>query len=114
MYKFENVIPGDYVLEIRRQGFITRWAEVTINTDGMTLKHRELIAGDINEDFVIDMSDISNVNSKYATYPEALYDPKYDVNGDGNVDNEDIQIIKGNFNAYIGTYEDTMNWADSY
>jgi hypothetical protein len=114
MYKFENVIPGEYILEIYRQGFIIRWAKITINEDGMSLGHRELIAGDVNDDFVVDMSDLSNTNTKLSTYPSPLYNPKYDLNGDGNIDNEDIQIIINNYNAYIGTYEETLNWASSY
>jgi uncharacterized protein YcgL (UPF0745 family) len=114
MYKFENVVPGEYILEIYRQGYVIRWAKIKIDEDGMSLGHRELIAGDVNDDLVVDMSDLSNTNSKNANRFDANYDPRYDLNGDGNVDFEDIQIIMNNFDAYIGTYQETMDWASGY
>jgi hypothetical protein len=114
MFKFENVVPGSYILEIYRQGYIIRWGEVKIDEDGMSLGHRELIAGDVNDDLIIDMSDPSIVNSKYSNKTDANYDPRYDLNGDGKVNFEDVLIIIENFGASIGTYEETRSWANGY
>jgi len=114
MFKFENVKPGSYILEIYRKGYIIRWGEVEIDKHGMSLGHRELIAGDINDDLVVDFADLSWTNAKNASYPDALYDSRFDLNGDGNVDGEDIQILMNNFGAYMGTYEETFNWVNGY
>jgi len=114
MFKFEHVKQGSYILEIVRPGYITRWGEVMIDVHGMSLGHRELIAGDVNGDLMIDMSDPSLANSKYGGKADANFDPGFDLNGDGNVDFDDIQIIMNNFGASMGTYKETMDWADGY
>jgi len=106
MYKFENVVPGEYILEISRPGFITRWGKVTVDVSGKTLGHRELIAGDVNGDFQVDASDISiNVEN---------YNPTFDLNGDDSVNSADILIIQYNIRANIGTYVETLQWASEY
>jgi len=114
MYKFENIVPGDYILEISRLGFVTRWGLVTIDKHGMTLGHRELIAGDVNGDFIVTNADASNLYSGEYDESDPNYDPRFDVNGDGNVNSSDMQIILYNLNANIGTYMETLNWINSY
>ncbi|MDR0206748.1 MAG: hypothetical protein LBI45_05785, partial [Bacteroidales bacterium] len=111
MFKFENVVPGEYVIEISRQGYLTRWGKIEITENGATLGHRELIAGDMNDDLQIDASDISNLLNAIAGDNN---DPRYDLNGDGNVNQLEIQIIQYNINAYIGIYTETMEWAIEY
>ena len=106
MYKFENVVPGNYILEISRPGFITRWGKVTVDVSGKTLGHRELIAGDVNGDFQVDASDIS-----ISLEP---YNPIFDLNGDGILNPSDILIIQYNIKANMGTYEETLQWASEY
>jgi len=110
MYKFENVIPGEYILEISRPGFITRWGKISVDVSGKSLGHRELIAGDVNGDFQVDGSDVSNAILGL----DAAYDPKLDVNGDDVINSTDIQIIQYNIRAYIGTYVETLQWASEY
>jgi hypothetical protein len=114
MFKFENVIPGEYILEISRQGFIVRWAKVTISVDGMSLGHRELIAGDVFASFLIDGADVSDINSHIYDADNMEFAPKYDLNGDGNISAEDMQIIIGNMNANITTYLETLKWIMSH
>jgi len=111
MFTFTNVAPGEYILEISREGYIVRWGKVTITENGMSLGHRELIAGDINGDYLIDMSDVNNATT---SEQGGVYDSQYDIDGDKVVDGRDTQIIIGNINAYIGTYVETMQWVDSY
>jgi hypothetical protein len=112
MYKFENIVPGSYILEISRPGFLTRWGIVTISEDGGSLGHREIIAGDVNHDFVVDMSDASNIilHNFDKDSQEGNYDPKYDLDGDGEIDGHELQIIQQNIPATIGIYEETQQW----
>jgi hypothetical protein len=32
LFRLENVLEGDYILEIKREGYVTRWAKITIDT----------------------------------------------------------------------------------
>ncbi|MCL2511240.1 MAG: hypothetical protein FWF09_04240, partial [Bacteroidales bacterium] len=48
-YIFTDIAPGDYLLEISRQGFLVRYGVITV-TGNDYLGHRELIAGDVNGD----------------------------------------------------------------
>ena len=114
MYKFENMAPGDYVIEISRQGYVTRYGVITIDIDGKSLGHRELIAGDVTGDFMIDGADVSSIISHFTDNTNVQYDPRYDLNGDGNANSGDFQIIIGNLNANIGTYLETLEWINSY
>ncbi|MDR2971848.1 MAG: hypothetical protein LBU83_07980 [Bacteroidales bacterium] len=111
MFKFENIAPGDYILEVGRDGFLIRWGKVTINENGMSLGHRELIAGDLNKDLRIDLSDISNASSVEF---EGIFDPRFDLDGNNVIDQREIQIIIDNINAFIGTYVETMQWVSGY
>jgi hypothetical protein len=111
MFTFEDVAPGYYILEIGRPGFIKRWGLIEIKENGASLGHRELIAGDVNDDLRIDVSDVSNAsNCEF----EGNNDPRCDLEGKGEVSQRDIQIIIGNINAFIGTYEETMEWVSGY
>jgi len=111
MFTFTNLAPNDYILEISRDGFITRWGKITISKHGISLGHRELIAGDTNEDGLIDFSDMSNT---WTGIGNATYYPKYDFNADGTVTQPDLQIIRGNINANLKSYLETLLWLNVY
>jgi hypothetical protein len=112
MYKFENLVPGTYILEISRPGYLTRWGQITIEEDGTSLGHREIIAGDVNSDFIIDMSDASNMVSYEYEKVNGIgnYNPLYDLDGDGEIGGRDIEIIIDNVPANIGIYVETDEW----
>ena len=114
MFTFTNITPGDYILEIAREGYLVRWGKITINNDGMSLGHRELIAGDVTKDLQINMWDVQNALTEEQLPAIDINLPLYDLDGSGTVANEDIQIIIKNMNAYIGTYMETMEWVSGY
>ncbi|MCL2245628.1 MAG: hypothetical protein FWC10_00720 [Lentimicrobiaceae bacterium] len=114
LFMFTNIVPGEYILEISRQGFITRRGQVTVNMNGISLGHRELIAGDVNNDLIIDGSDISSFNSKYTDETSSGFAPQFDLNGDGNENIGDRHIIIDNVNATMSTYLETFKWIMSY
>ena len=106
LYNFTNVEPGNYVLMLSRPGYVTRFAKVTISSDGV-LGHRELIPGDVDNNFVINAYDISKVNTKASSYGNTNYDPKFDVNADGNVNLNDISVLQFYLGFYVELYTDT-------
>jgi hypothetical protein len=111
MFTFSGLTPGKYIMQISREGFLTRWAEINVTTHKQVLGHRELIAGDINEDLFIDFSDISHMQFILSTGDE--YNPMYDFNGNGMMDETDFQIMQGNINAFIKAYTESKEWLES-
>jgi hypothetical protein len=118
LYKIENVKKGDYILEIKREGFVTRWAKIKVDADGQVeyLGHRELVPGDINNDYTINLADAStikmNLGSNYAI-PSSHYISKYDLNADGNVDQLDLNLILKFTGFWFYHYQETKEWLDA-
>ena len=112
MFTFENLLPGKYILQIERAGFLIRWAEIEVTTDAArkSLGHRELIAGDVNKDWMINFVDASYLNMVIGNGYQAAYD--FDANEE--VSESDRQIMLGNMNAYIKLYLETKIWLEKY
>jgi hypothetical protein len=110
MYTFTNIVPGEYILEVLRPGFLTRWGKITINEDGMTLGHREIIAGDFNGDYAIRLNDISILNANYADKNNARYNATFDVDGSLDVGADDVGILIFNLGAFLNIYLETEEW----
>jgi len=118
LYRMEEVLAGDYILEIYREGYIVRWAKVTIddNIPINYMDHREIIPGDINDDMAINNNDanelIGNVGAVFQDPTSYLPMVKYDLDGDGRVVNNDLSllIIYTGFRYYH--YVDTQEWLD--
>ncbi len=78
---------------------ITIWVVWTSNrgdqTDGnWDVYYKTSLAGDINEDGIVDISDISLVSFAYGTFiGETFYNPDADLNKDGVVDLTDLSIV---------------------
>ena len=109
-YEFSDVAPGDYLLVISRPGFITRIAKITVNNDVRSLGHRELIAGDVNDDFMVDPLDASTVGTRFSQEGDTRYQPKYDMNGDAEINGQDLEYTKTNNSARFIIYEETYEW----
>ncbi|MDR0368743.1 MAG: hypothetical protein LBH82_06350, partial [Bacteroidales bacterium] len=113
MYMFKDVAPGDYILEITRQGYLTRLGKITVNADG-TLGHREILAGDVNADFEINSRDVSQYNAKVSVYRATPYSPVYDFNGNAYINSEDRIIMLFGLNLVLEIYGETYDWIYSY
>jgi hypothetical protein len=105
-YAFEKVAPGDYILEISRQGFLSRYARINIKNSGY-LEHREILGGDVNGDGMINEKDLSTIRTKMSMYGNSLYNVMYDFDGNKNINNIDISIIRLIFGTYSTFYEET-------
>ena len=108
-FTFEHVLPGSYLLYIKRPGYLTRCLPVVITDSSPSIILLEppgladagifnLWAGDINDDNRVDSVDIALISgvivSGFDTYP--VYDSACDLNGDGEVDSNDIIIAVNN------------------
>ena len=110
LYTFNNVVEGDYILILSAPGFVTRYAKIHIGSND-PLGHRELIAGDFNDDGFVDQRDATLINEMQASYPSAQYNSKYDLNGDKHVDATDINLVtKLNFGFSFRYYKETWSW----
>jgi hypothetical protein len=108
-YTFKNLAPGDYVLEIARQGFITRYGAITISGNGY-IGHRELLAGDVNGDLKIDEKDFSTIRPKSGAYQSPNYTWKYDLTGNKAINESDVQVIRINMGVFSDIYKETEDW----
>jgi hypothetical protein len=106
---------GDYILEIKRTGYVVRWAPITITPTGVQyLGHREIIAGDIDQNRIITQEDADEMETKMGGYfgDDGLYDPKYDLNSDGKIDQLDYDIIVKFLNFQLTNYKETRLWLE--
>jgi hypothetical protein len=110
LFTFTNVVPGDYLLHVTRKGYLTRFAKITVNNN-IVIGHRELLAGDVNGDIIINGLDLSAVRGRISYIGLPDYTPWFDLNADGSVDYEgDMLLILSNIGANVTIYEDTNNW----
>ena len=117
-FTFSGVPDGDYVLYIKRPGYLTRAMKVTISgaigstitleppgtTEGGVFK---LLWGDCTDDLRIDNDDVLMVLEMIANNVNAfspLYNAACDFNADGLIDNEDILMIIEMWNKIARVY----------
>ncbi|MCL2045119.1 MAG: Ig-like domain-containing protein [Oscillospiraceae bacterium] len=117
-FTIENVPFGNYVLTIKRPGFLIRAMNVTISPSDPDLKTLtspgtaengifNLWWGDCNDDFRIDNEDIMMVLELMELGVNAthqFYNPHCDMNADALIDNEDIMMILERWNRYASEY----------
>jgi hypothetical protein len=110
-YYFDNVAAGTYILEILRQGFLVRYAEITVGQDEeLYLGHREILGGDVNGDAMVNEKDLSAIRSKTSFYGTSQYNPLYDFNGDKSINNIDANIIRLILGTNGALYQEAFNW----
>ena len=128
IYWFEDVVPGDYILEIYREGFMIRWAKITVTDEPeQFIEHRELIPGDINDGFnelgenygdqQIDAQDGNTIKQFFdGFYGEegVNYVPRYDINATGDINANDFNLMRKFYGFYFFHYEDTREWLKEY
>ena len=118
LFKLEDVAEGDYILEIKREGFVTRWAKVTVNANERPyqyLEHREIVAGDLNNEQRVTLTGISaehlHIGGNYSV-PSSGYVPKYDFNSDGQINQLDYNLIVKLNGFWYYHYEETQDWLE--
>lgn len=94
------VTPGTYDILLDREGYLDHiFISRTINTgDVLDIGEKELYAGDVNKDGVIQLLDLSMLYSAYQTdTTSANYDKKMDFNNDGRIQLLDLSALKANY-----------------
>jgi hypothetical protein len=115
LFILEDVAEGDYILEIKRDGFVTRWAKIYVNADQSMhfVGHREIVAGDVNDDLLINLNDLAQLKMKIGgnySIPSTQYSSLHDLNSDGKVDQLDFNLVLKLTGFWFYHYEDTMEW----
>ena len=115
-FTFTNIPAGNYILCIKRPGYLLRTMNVTItDADPFVIslesadsdKVFNLWWGDVNNDFVVDPIDFMALYGKISqeiTVFDAGYDPNYDLNADGVIDPVDVMAAYGNNDKSILDY----------
>jgi hypothetical protein len=78
------------------------------------LGHREIIAGDVIHNRRIEVADANELNIRIGGEfgDSGKYDPKYDLNADGKIDQLDYNLILKLTNFWFYHYEETLLWLD--
>jgi len=114
LFVIKEVTPGTYMLEIKRAGFMTRWAKINVveQIDNLQyLGHRELIPGDVYEDFWINGFDRSVLSNAIGS---AVYNPNVDLYGIGEINALLLGLVNENYslNFQYYHYVETQEWLD--
>ncbi len=117
-FTFTNVPNGNYVLYIKRPGYLARAMKVSITDASPVVVSLappgtaeggifNLWWGDCSDDLRIDNDDIlmvlEMINNDVNAY-SPLYSAACDMNGDGLIDTEDIMMILEMWNSYARVY----------
>jgi len=114
IYTFEDVPDGDYILVLSRNGYVMRFAEVSMNAQTEFLGHRELVPGDMTRNLQVDNADVSGTKSNFAPLNNSKYKPKYDLNADKQIDETDLSVNIRPVGFGVLHYSDTRSWILKY
>lgn len=94
------VIPGEYDILLDKEGYLDYIIiDKTINEgEILELGEKELLAGDVNKDGVIQLIDLSTILKSYETKnTDTDYNKDLDFNEDGKIQLVDLSILLGNY-----------------
>jgi hypothetical protein len=113
-YTIYNVEPGDYVLMVSRAGYIPRFAKISVSGNTL-LGHREIVGGDVDQSLFIDGTDIGLINARNGNViGDDKYETTYDTNGNAEIEDGDISLVKYYQGFDHEAYMDTMEWLSEY
>ena len=123
-FTIEDVPPGDYVLYIKRPGYLARAMPVTVNASSPAVIELSppfgsvdngvfnLWGGDCNDDLMIESKDTMMILELMAEGVD-VFDPRYnaacDFNADGMIEGKDIMIVYERWNLIIWDYPGAEN-----
>ncbi len=112
LFKLEAVPAGTYILEIKREGFLTRFARITVSTDAVQYtSHRELLPGDVDNSFFTDVNDgVELLTNNGPSFGEEGYYPRYDLDANGYVDINDYYLLLKYNGFWFNHYQETADW----
>lgn len=104
-FTLDALVPGELILEAHAEGYLSRRIRLTLSAaQTEQLPPVVLTAGDVNQDNVIDLLDITLIAANF-NGPAPF--PALDVNGDGWIDIQDLSLV-GRQYGLAGP----LDWAD--
>ena len=94
------LIPGTYDILLDKPGYLDHiYSSKTIEENKtIDLGYKELLAGDVNKDSTIEISDLSSLLSSYGIADtDKNYDESMNFNDDGYIEISDLSALLGNY-----------------
>ncbi len=100
-YTLSAVSSGTYVLRIKGQRYLAKNIALTVANANYTVPSATfLLAGDVNNNNVIDVDDLTLLLNVYNTRSgDGIYSSHADLNLDGRVDVDDLTLLLRNYNT---------------
>ena len=96
-FKLADINKESYLMKIEKRGYLAYKKYVLFNKDVNDI-NISLIAGDLNNDGIIDENDVVSMNEtiEEGWLPDSILKKKYDLNDDGVIDSQDLAIVQAN------------------
>ena len=109
-YSMTGVHSGDYLVKIKRPGYLTYYRKISLLDNAIDLGSITLIPGDVNGDDVINSDDLNLVTSLIGTeYGSESYISSADINSDKVINSEDVNLVNANINKNSNEYAGNVN-----
>jgi hypothetical protein len=93
-----GVAPGSYTVHVKGAKWLAKDVQVTVASGSSSAVDVTLLAGDVNGDNVVDLSDFSELAGAFGSDAgTANWDSNADLNCDGVVDVTDFSLLAANF-----------------
>lgn len=110
-FSLVGISAGEYLVKTSRPGYLSRYSKITLNDDAVDLGNKTLIAGDVNDDGVIDSKDAESlVTVLNANFGDETYDVRMDFNGDMVIDALDESILNANIGKTSNDYNENVDY----
>ena len=97
-FTLTNVPFGTYTLGIKGNGWLQKDTAVDVSTTSVSGLSVAPLAGDINGDNAVTLSDLALLRAAYGSTPaSANWNPNADLNGDGAVTLGDLALLRANY-----------------
>ncbi len=99
-YAVINLMPDTYNMAVKGSKWLRRTTSRNVSVNNITGANITLLAGDVNNDNAVDISDLLLLIAAYNQIsPAAGYSLAADLNGDGTNDITDLLMLIGNYNV---------------
>lgn len=110
-FSLVGVSAGEYLVKTSRPGYLSRYSKIILNDNAVDLGSKALIAGDVNNDGIIDARDLTLLrNALNSEYGSGSYNINADLNGDKIVDSVDESILNENMGLTSNDYDENVSY----
>ena len=106
-----GVSAGEYLVKTSRPGYLSRYSKITLNDNAVDLGTKVLIAGDVNDDGIVDTNDLTLLRAALnSAYGDSNYTVNADFNGDKVIDSTDESLLNSNVGKTSNDYNENVNY----